>query len=896
MSEYNEHNSLYENSDYPSRRQAPSRPSRSGGSRQAGGSGQSSGPKRRRRRKGGPGRVAGMLFKVLGTLFLVGLCTGALVACFAAVYINQVIVPIADLSMDDFPLGENSIMYYLDKNTGEYKEMTTLLSVTKSTWVKYDEMPEYLKQAAVAIEDKRFWTHPGVDWRRTAKAVLAMFTGQDIQGGSTITQQLIKNRTQYSETTVKRKITEIVRALRFTQNNSKEDTITWYLNIIPLGGKCEGVGAAAYEYFGKPVSQLTLAECASLISITNNPSLYGPYSPAVVENPRNGEMWDARRWNKWRQENVLYLMLEQGKISQEEYDEAVAQELVFVRGEDEEAETTIYSWYEETVRSDVRSDLMEQTGMSEKWVDQLLAQGGLRIYTCMDPKIQAIAEEVYTNRENLNYPSKSGQEMQSSITVIDNQTGDVVAIVGQFGEKKVNLGSNYANTSKRQPGSSFKPLSVYSPALELGKVSPITVFDDYPYDDRTGPKGWPTNAGNNSYGGRTTIRTGLAKSLNTVAVRVLTDLVTPQVSFDFVQDRYHIDLVEAVQGRNGTISSDIDVSPMSMGGLTYGVSTREMANAYAVFPCNGVYTKARTYTKVTQLVDGREVTILDNTHTQEPVIKDTTAYYINSMLQGVLNSGGTASGHGLSGMHNAGKTGTTNDAYDRWFVGYTPYYTAAVWTGYPKNERLSGTTNRALELWEKVMGPVHEGLEDKSFPAPEGLKPVSYCLDSGMRATEYCKMDPRGSRVASDNLFQEDISDAVCTVHTAESVVTMCVDDSILDSSGKSTGVWYIAGPYCPELSLRQICLPDYEREPVGTALAKDEIYRKATVEAHGTCTVHSTPPDTGTQQPPGGGNDPLDPNQPLDPIDPLDPVDPNTGIGGDAVIPASQDIRPLRR
>ena len=191
-------------------------------------------------------------------------------------------------------------------------------------------------------------------------------------------------------------------------------------------------------------------------------------------------------------------------------------------------------------------------------------------------------------------------------------------------------------------------------------------------------------------------------------MRVLTDLVTPQVSFDFVQDRFHIDLVEAVQGRNGTISSDIDVSPMSMGGLTYGVSTREMANAYAVFPCNGVYTRARTYTKVTQLVDGREVTILDNTHEQEPVIKDTTAYYINSMLQGVLSSGGTASGHGLSGMHCAGKTGTTNDAYDRWFVGYTPYYTAAVWTGYPRNERLSGTTNRALELWEKVMEPVHE--------------------------------------------------------------------------------------------------------------------------------------------------------------------------------------------
>ena len=213
-----------------------------------------------------------MVWKVLGTLLLVGLCTGALLCCFAAVYINKVIVPIADLSMDDFSYGENSVMYYQDKTTGEYVEMTTLLNTTSSIWVDLEDMPQDLIDAAVAIEDRRFWTHNGVDWGRTVKAVFSMFTGGDIQGGSTITQQLIKNQTGYNETTVKRKITEIVRAIRFTQNNSKEDTIERYLNIIPLGSGCEGVGSAALEYFGKPVSELTLAECASLISITNNPS------------------------------------------------------------------------------------------------------------------------------------------------------------------------------------------------------------------------------------------------------------------------------------------------------------------------------------------------------------------------------------------------------------------------------------------------------------------------------------------------------------------------------------------------------------------------------------------------------------------------------------------------
>ena len=332
-----------------------------------------------------------------------------------------------------------------------------------------------------------------------------MFTGGDISGGSTITQQLIKNLTGYNETTVKRKVTEIVRALRFTQNNSKEDTITWYLNVIPLGSRCEGVGSAAYTYFGKSVSELDLAECASLISITNTPSRYGPYSLARVKN-KEGEVWDAKQWNKWRQENVLDQMLAQGMITQAEHDQAVAEELVFVRGENAaSSEQEVYSWYEETVLSDVKQDLKEKYDLSDKRVAQLLSRGGLRIYTCINPKIQAIAEEVYSNRANLNYTSARGTAMQSSITIVDNSTGDVVAIVGQFGEKTQNLLNNYANTAQRQPGSSLKPLSVYSPAIELGKVSPISVVDDYPYNDSNGT-GWPINSGAARYKGLTTVR------------------------------------------------------------------------------------------------------------------------------------------------------------------------------------------------------------------------------------------------------------------------------------------------------------------------------------------------------------------------------------------------------
>ena len=840
--------SLYENSDYPSRRQ----PSSHGEGRKS----------RKHRRK----NIGATIFKVLGTLLLVGLCTSAILCCFAAVYIKTVIIPLADLSLDDYPLGENSVMYYLDKETGEYKELTTLLNVTSSIWVDFDEIPKNLINAAVAIEDKRFWTHPGVDWRRTANAVLSMFTGGDISGGSTITQQLIKNITGYNETTVKRKVTEIVRALRFTQNNSKEDTITYYLNVIPLGSGCKGVGSAAYEYFGKSVSELSLAECASLISITNNPSKYGPYSTARVKTS-TGELWDAKQWNKWRQENVLFEMLDQGYISQEEYDQAVAEELVFVRGENEEEESEIYSWYEETVIADVKEDLKEKYELSDLVIDQLLQSGGLRIYTCLDPDIQAIVEEIYTNRENLNYTSASGQEMQSSITIIDNSTGNVAAIAGQFGEKEGNLLENFANTAQRQPGSSFKPLSVYAPALEMGLITPITVVDDYPYNDSTSG-GWPKNSGTSKYKGLTTVRQALTNSVNTIAVRILADLVTPERSFNFIQDKFHIELVAAMESGN-QVMSDIDVAPLAMGGLTTGVCTRDMAEAYATFPNNGVYTTSRTYTKVTRVVDGQEQVLLEPEPEQETVIKDTTAYYINSMLTNVLDRG-TGAGHDLSGMTAAGKTGTTSKNYDRWFVGYTSYYTAAVWTGYKNNERMSTSGNPALNLWEMVMERVHEGLEDKKFTVPSGLKSVNYCLDSGMQATEYCAMDPRGSRVGSDSVFQGDVPSGPCTVHTAESVVRVCKDCPILTDDGAETGLYHIAGPYCPEESIVEMCLPDYEREQVSTATAQDNIYRKSVVESYGTCTVHTQP---AVVEP--------DPNDPDNPLDPNDPSDPGTEIPG---------------
>ena len=857
MSEY--YDSIYDNSEYPSRRH----PSEQGSS---------SSPKRprKKRRRGGDREGHG----VVSTILLVMLCTGLLLCGFLMIYIKTVIVPYAELSLDDYPLGENSIMYYQDKETGEYKEMVKLLSATSSTWVDYEDMPKNLVNAAVAIEDQRFWEHPGIDWRRTGKAVLDMFAGNNISGGSTITQQLIKNLTDYNETTVKRKIIEIVRALRFTENNSKEDTITYYLNIIPLGSGCEGVGSASYKYFGKPVSDLDLAECASLISITNNPSRYSPYSDARSET-KDGEVWDAVQWNKWRQEKVLKKMLELEMIDKQEYEDAVNEELVFVQRDDEKGSSTVYSWYEETVLADVKRDLKEKLKWSDKRITQFLARGGLRIYTCMDPRIQDIAEKVYTNRSNLNYTSANGHPMQSSITIIDNSTGDLVAIVGQFGDKKQNLLTNFANTGKRQPGSSIKPLTVYSPAIDMGLISPISIVDDYPYQVLNG-RAWPTNSGAARYKGLSTVRRGLEDSVNTIAVRILADKVTPAESFKFAENKYHLDLVKSEKIGNHT-ASDLAVAPLAMGGLTHGVSTRDMAEAFATFPSNGVYTESRTYSKITMLVDGEEHILLENPPQQEQVIKETTAYYMNSMLQDVVKSG-TAAGHGVKGVRSAGKTGTTSHNYDRWFVGYTPYYTAAVWTGYDQgNEKIRARGNPALNLWEKVMDQIHVGMKNTNFPIPDGLKSVNFCLDSGYEATKYCRMDPRGSRVGSDKVFKEDYpKGGTCPIHRPENVLTVCLDDPILDSNGNPTGLYHIAGPYCTHTT--QICLPDYDRKHIAGASAGDEIYRKSYVEAQGPCRIHTheQPPEP---EEPVDPEEPLDPNAPVDPNVPVDPDNPDVPV-----------------
>ena len=807
------------------------------------------GRKRPRRQRSAAATVAVTIGKVVGTLLLIGIITTVILICFAARYIQTVIIPQAHVEAN-FVMDQTSIIYYEDPNTGEYVEHLSLHGDENRILVDYEDIPEDMIKATVAIEDRTFWEHHGVNWRRTLYGVILMFTGQDIQGGSTITQQLIKNFTGYDDVTVKRKIQEIFTALDFEKNYSKQQILEWYLNYIYLGDGCNGVATAAEHYFGKDLLELSLAECASIISITNNPTIYGPNSTVRMTN-EDGEVTTGRERNKQRQELVLWTMWDQGIITEEEYQAAVAEELVFTTSVDEKEPDTIYNWYDEQLITDVMNDLMEQYGYSSLVASDMVYSGGLRIYACVDQNVQSIVESVYSDRSNLDLTSNSGQEIQSAIVIVDPE-GNIVGLAGALGDKTTNRGWNYASRSRRQPGSSIKPLSVYAPALEAGLITPASVFDDYPVQV-LGGSAWPLN-NPQTYRGLVTVADALRVSSNPAAVRVL-QMLGFENSFNFMQDNFHIDLEEGLEV-NGEIKNDLGSSQLALGGLTNGVRVIDMATAYSVFPRDGLYIESRTYTQVTRIAeDGTEEVILDNTNREpEAVLSSETTYYINDMLKDVVTGGNGATGTAaqISGMTVAGKTGSTNSNTDRWFVGYTPYYTAAVWVGYDTPERIYASGNPAVTMWEKVMSQVHEGLENKDFTQPDGLVTVQICRDSGLRASEACLNDPRGSRVQSMTLFADDVPAETCAMHVS---VEVCTDSPVLDSSGTAIeGLYHLAGEFCPreadeslgitEGTVQTIGILDYTRELVGGVSSPDGNYFKSFLDAQGTCDVHTTAPE----------------------------------------------------
>ena len=785
-------------------------------------------------KKSGAGHVFAVIGKVIGTVFLTAFLAFLIFACLFAVYVKNDLSQQAEWAADSFSLDQTSVIYYENPETGKYEVLQTLYGGSNSTWVEYDDIPKNLIHACIAIEDKRFEKHQGVDWVTTLRACFKMFLGKSEAGGSTITQQLIKNVTGNNENTVKRKVTEVYRALALEKDYSKDEILEMYLNTIYLGNQCYGVQTASRMYFHKDVSELDLAEAACLISITNNPSQYDPLRSD----------W-TREQNRNRQLDVLDAMLAQEKIDQAAYDAAKAQEVVFTNGytnlgnyvgpqeEDDKkpavVSTANNSYFTDEVITDVAEKFVELFGLTDDPADadgyvrtafekavSKVYNGGYKIYTTQNPKIQDITESVFENTNYANYTDSKGEPLQAAITIVDPYTGDVVAMVGGTGAKEVDRGWNWA-TSARQPGSATKPVSVYAPALDDGTITAASAIDDYPVRDLPGYGAWPSNSGS-GFRGLTTFYTALVRSLNTCAVRTVEQYGTYKSYTFMVEKLGFTTLTQADSQQSGN---------MGLGGYEYGVTTEEMAAAYGAFVNDGVYTPPRTFYRVE---DSQGNLVCENNKESHVAMKQTTAYIIRQTLKSVITSG-TGGEARFSGMTIAGKTGTTDENRDRYFAGFSPYYSAAVWTGYKSNERFSESLgNPSAVLWREVMRRIHDGLENKDFNSCSGLTQVTVCQDSGLLATEACTHDLRGNRVTTVTVAADTAPTQTCNVHK---MVRYCKD-------GK-----HLATEYCPASSVVEIAALDWNREIIKNIKAQDDEYLLQTLTGKDgeLCPVHNKKP-----------------------------------------------------
>lgn len=756
--------------------------------------------------------VAKIAMGALATVLLIVVVCGFVFIGILGDYLQEDILPDSEMVKENYDMDETSFIHYVDSD-GNIQELQQIYASSDRDWATYDEIPQDLIHAAVAIEDKRFYEHQGVDWITTVKACAGMFFGSGDAGGSTITQQLVKNMTGDNSVTVRRKVVEIFKAQDFERRYDKETIMEWYLNLIYFGDRKNGVKSAAAHYFGKELCNLTTAECAALISITNNPSIFSPYTDTFEYK---GELLSGVERNNIRKENTLWMMRNEGYLTEEEYQAALAQEIEFKSGiaaedrmaycENEEcgykgivgslisvgekyfcpeceeqvhvtdyASSTVYSWFVDTVLEDVAAALAEKDGQvwdemgeqEQALYRQLIQRGGYHIYTTLDMEVQNQVDKIYTDLNEIP-ETRGGQQLQSGIIVIDNRTGDIVAMAGGVGEKVVFDAFNMATDADRQIGSSIKPLSVYAPAFEVGGFSPATVIKDLPlrytYEDGDEDKvtAYPRNA-ERYYSYSRTILSGIMDSVNAVAVNTL-DAIGTRYSYNFAKKLFKISgLIE--KGPNGT--TDIDYSPLALGGLTNGATVRDMASAYATFANHGVYREGRTYTKV---YDSQGNLIIDNTQDSEQILSEKTVDYINYCLDQAVDAGtGTPADLKNIGIDVCGKTGTTNSRNDRYFCGYTGYYTAAVWCGYeiPAEIQLVGNTKHpGARLWKKVMEPLHEGKENIALFDPEKMVEVTVCLDSGKLATDACFSDIRNTgRTETVLVYPEDVPEEVCDAH-----------------------------------------------------------------------------------------------------------------------------------
>ncbi|MCQ2454931.1 MAG: transglycosylase domain-containing protein [Clostridia bacterium] len=664
---------------------------------------------------------------------------------------NDIVNNIKNLEMN-----MTSVIYVQDSQ-GAWVEYQRLHGNENRIWVSIDKMPKQLINAFIAIEDQRFYSHTGVDWKRTGAAFINWLPNVNIlagnQGGSTLTQQLIKNITSDNEQDAKRKFREIIRALTIEKIMDKKSILEAYLNTISLGNGICGVQVASNYYFNKDVSELSLVECACLAGITKNPSAYNPIS--------------FKSNNDERRRLVLDEMNKQGYINDSEYIDAYNAEITIDNTQKKHFEIDINNYFVDALIDDIIADLTVKYDCSTDTASSMLYNGGYKIYATMDREIQSTMENVYSNVPRYFSQRLNGANVQSSMTITDYQ-GHIVGIVGGAGEKKVNRGLNRATSAPRQPGSTMKPMGVYAPAIDNGTIYYSSIIEDKPLekyykDGKPGPKEWY-----GYYAGNMTVPKAIERSANTIPCHILKDLGV-EYSFDFLTKKL---------GLKHLVENDKNISSLALGGCSYGVTTMESAAAYAVFGNGGIYYEPTTYYKVER--PNGEIVLSADSNGQR-AIKQDTAYIMNKLLQGVVyGSQGTGSGiRHYSSMKAYAKTGTSSESNDLWMVAGTPYYVGSVWYGFDSNGTIYNQ-GAAARIWNTVMTDVHKGLEYKEFEGVDELTEVDYCYYSGKLLGPKCYRSAKGYFVSD---HQPEVCDGKHVWFNSESSKTTSKTSSATSSN-----------------------------------------------------------------------------------------------------------------
>lgn len=743
------------------------------------------------KRRGPVRRFFGALGRAFAIMVFIGIITGSIVVSVMALYVFNALedAPIVDLSNVEVNLNNTSYIYVTDPDTQEQTVVKELYSGQNREWVSYSEIPQTLIDVTVAAEDKRFREHHGVDWLRTIRSTLGYFGGSSrIQGGSTITQQVIKNLTGNDEVTPERKVQEIFTALKLEKNYSKEQILETYLNVAFFSNQCYGIQSASKLYFNKDISELNVAEAATLIAITNAPTRYNP----LRENPNEDYGWGTgMEENKERRDYILGEMLDAGMLTQSEYEEWINYEVQLAPREEVQSTsdglTALTDWHTDQVIEDVITDLQEEYNYTRAYATNMVYSGGYRIYSTMDPDIQQSLEDSYANPDT--FPALNNSEYPETAAIVIAPDGSVKGMIGG-NEKTSNRLFNRATQSQRHPGSTMKPISAYLNAFERDLITWSTTFVDEPLTltENGETFEWPVNYTNSYTHEPMTVQYAVQQSINTVPAQIV-NILTPQVCYDTLKNKFQISTLQEADATS--------LSAMALGGMTTGMTPEELVGCYQIFVTGGMYVKPYTYTHVTDM-EGN--VILEKDTTQVRVISEETATVLNRLLQTVVSrgTGAQANIQNQTGIVTAGKTGSSTgvkyvngvqvdiDNPDLWFIGFTPYYIGGVWMGYDIQEEIYYSTYPTPILWKNLMLPIHEGLEAADFTYSENVQALQYCTESGDLATENCPSTATG-------WYKETYIPSSCILHRSSSTTTAepeseNEDNSSSTSDGESGG------------------------------------------------------------------------------------------------------------